>query len=66
MPTTHSARVTLPSDTQILITREFDAPAHLVYRAYTEPELVSQWWPGERGEMNSAEIDCASAACGAT
>ncbi|MDQ6797589.1 MAG: ATPase, partial [Actinomycetota bacterium] len=32
------ATVTLPTDTQILITREFDAPAHLVYRAVTEPE----------------------------
>ncbi|WP_028059965.1 SRPBCC family protein [Candidatus Solirubrobacter pratensis] len=52
-----SARLTLPTDEQILITREFDAPKHLVYRAYTEPELVSRWWPGRRGAMKSAEID---------
>jgi uncharacterized protein YndB with AHSA1/START domain len=52
-----SARLTLPTDEQILITREFEAPKHLVYRAYTEPELVSRWWPGRRGEMKSAEID---------
>jgi uncharacterized protein YndB with AHSA1/START domain len=51
------AVVTLPEDTQILITREFDAPAHLVYRAWTEPELVRRWWSGDRGEMTSAEID---------
>jgi uncharacterized protein YndB with AHSA1/START domain len=57
MPTTHSARVTLPADNQILITREFDAPAHLVWRAYTEPELIAQWWPGKRGEMTSTEVD---------
>ena len=49
--------VTLPTDTEILITREFDAPKHLVYRAYTEPELVRRWWPGKRGEMTVAEID---------
>jgi uncharacterized protein YndB with AHSA1/START domain len=49
--------VTLPEDTQILITREFDAPAHLVYRAWTEPELVRRWWGGDRGEVTSAEID---------
>jgi len=49
--------VTLPEDTQILITREFDAPARLVYRAWTEPELVRRWWSGDRGEMTSAEID---------
>jgi uncharacterized protein YndB with AHSA1/START domain len=57
MPTTHSATVTLPSDTQILITREFDAPAHLVWRAYTEPDLIAQWWPGGHGEMTSTEVD---------
>jgi len=49
--------VTLPEDTQILITREFDAPARLVYRGWTEPELVRRWWSGDRGEVTSAEID---------
>jgi uncharacterized protein YndB with AHSA1/START domain len=52
-----TAVVTLPSDTQILITRDFDAPRNLVYKAYTTPELVSRWWPGQRGEMRSTEID---------
>ena len=52
-----SAKVTLPADGEILITREFDAPRHLVYKAYTTPELVRRWWPGERGEMESCEID---------
>ena len=51
------ATVTLPGDDQILITREFDAPAHLVYRACTEPELVRRWWSGKRGEMTVCEID---------
>jgi uncharacterized protein YndB with AHSA1/START domain len=49
--------VTLPSDTQILITREFDAPRHLVYRAYTTPELIRRWWAGDRGQVTSAEVD---------
>ncbi|SKH00222.1 Uncharacterised protein [Mycobacteroides abscessus subsp. bolletii] len=35
-----SATVVLPSDTTILITRSFDAPAALLVRALTEPELV--------------------------
>ena len=51
------ATVTLPTDDQILITREFDAPAHLVYRACTEPDLVRRWWSGKRGEMTACEID---------
>ena len=57
MTTTNSAVVTLPSDTQILITREFDAPRQLVYRAYTTPELIRRWWSGDRGEVTSAEVD---------
>ncbi len=52
-----TAVVTLPTDTQILITREFDAPKHLVYEAWTTPELVKRWWSGKRGEMTIAEID---------
>jgi uncharacterized protein YndB with AHSA1/START domain len=52
-----SATVTLPTDEQILITREFDAPKHLVYEAWTTPELVKRWWHANRGEVKSAEID---------
>jgi uncharacterized protein YndB with AHSA1/START domain len=52
-----TARVTLPTDQQILITREFDAPKHLVYEAYTTPELVKRWWHAKRGEATIAEID---------
>ena len=52
-----TATVTLPTDEQILITREFDAPKHLVYEAWTTPELVKSWWSGQQGAMTSAEID---------
>lgn len=57
MPSSATAVVTLPKDEQILIVREFDAPRHLVWRAYTEPELVQRWWGAKRGEGVSAEID---------
>ena len=52
-----TAVVTLPADDQILMTREFNAPKDLVYKAYTTPELVRQWWGGYRGEVTSVEID---------
>ena len=52
-----SAVVTLPSDTQILITREFDAPRHLIYKAWTTPELVKRWWNANRGAVTQADID---------
>jgi len=52
-----SAVFTLPSDNEILITREFDAPADLVFEAWTTPDLVKRWWAGERGEVTEAQID---------
>ena len=52
-----SAVVTLPSDTSILITRTFNAPRHLVYRAWTTPELIKRWWSGDRGEVTGVEVD---------
>ena len=56
---THSgkAEVTLPADDRIKVVREFDAPANLVYRAVTEPELVKRWWGARCGAMTVAEID---------
>jgi uncharacterized protein YndB with AHSA1/START domain len=57
MTSSRAATVTLPTDEQILITREFDAPKQLVYKAFTTPELVKRWWHADRGEMTIAEID---------
>jgi len=57
MASKRRAVVTLPTDTQILITREFDAPRHLVYKAITTPELVKRWWNAKRGTVTVAEID---------
>ncbi|HEX5402639.1 MAG TPA: SRPBCC family protein [Pseudonocardiaceae bacterium] len=44
-------------DTQILITREFAAPKHLVYRTWTTPDLIRRWWAGKRGHVTVAEVD---------
>ncbi len=52
-----TATVTLPTDEQILITREFGAPKHLVYKVYTTPELVKRWWHAGFGNMTVAEIN---------
>jgi uncharacterized protein YndB with AHSA1/START domain len=52
-----AASLTLPTDEQILITREFDAPRKLVYEAWTTPELVERWWHADRGEVTLVEID---------
>ena len=57
MVSSHTATITLPTNEQLLITREFEAPPELVYKAFTTPELVRKWWHAKRGEVTVAEID---------
>jgi len=38
------AVVTLPTDREIRIEREFDAPLERVWQAFTDPQLLAQWW----------------------
>ncbi|MGZ8376036.1 MAG: SRPBCC family protein [Gemmatirosa sp.] len=54
----HPIDVTLPSDTEVRVTRVFDAPRRLVYECHTEPELVKRWLLGPPGwTMPVCEID---------
>ena len=59
MPMTiDKAQVTLPSDREVRVTRSFKASRTLVYRAYTEPELVRRWMLGPPGwSMPVCEMD---------
>jgi uncharacterized protein YndB with AHSA1/START domain len=52
-----TAVVTLPGDTQIHVTRDFNAPRDLVYRALTEPDLIRRWWNARRGEVTICDVD---------
>jgi uncharacterized protein YndB with AHSA1/START domain len=52
-----TAMLTLPTEEQILITREFDAPKRLVYKAWTTPELIERWWHANRGEVTLVDVD---------
>ena len=54
---TNQLVVTLPSDTEILLVREFAAPRRLVWEAMTKPELVKQWWGPRGSELSVCEID---------
>jgi uncharacterized protein YndB with AHSA1/START domain len=52
------AQVTMPSDREVKVARSFRAPRALVYRAYTEPQLVRQWLLGPPGwSMPVCEMD---------
>ena len=55
MTTEHANKleVTLPSDREIRMTRVFDAPRDLVWRAHTEPELLAKWW----GRGNKLDVE---------
>ena len=59
MPTTNSkAQVSLPSDTEVRVTRDFKAPRELVWRAHTEPKLFQRWIGGYPGwSMPVCEMD---------
>ena len=59
MPTTYEkADVTLPSDSEVQVTRSFNAPRALVFRAFTEPDLVKRWMLGPPGwSMPVCEMD---------
>jgi len=48
-----TATVTTPTEREIHIEREFDAPRDRVFAAYTDPELIPRWW-GPRG--TTAEV----------
>jgi uncharacterized protein YndB with AHSA1/START domain len=52
------AKVTMPSDREVKVTRSFRAPRPLVYRAYTEPALMRRWLLGPPGwSMPVCEMD---------
>jgi uncharacterized protein YndB with AHSA1/START domain len=48
-----------PSDREVVVTRTFDAPARIVFEAWTRPELMKRWWaPKSMGvPLRSCEMD---------
>jgi uncharacterized protein YndB with AHSA1/START domain len=52
-----TARITTPSDREIVITRDFDAPRRVVFDAWTKAEHVARWWDPSRIPLAVCEID---------
>jgi uncharacterized protein YndB with AHSA1/START domain len=52
-------KTSTPSDREIVLTRLFDAPRHLVFDAMTKPEHVRRWWGclDDRYSVQVCEID---------
>ena len=50
-------QITTPSETEIVMTRVFDAPRDLVFEAHTSCEHMSKWWGPRRYEVAECDID---------
>jgi uncharacterized protein YndB with AHSA1/START domain len=57
MKNTGSLQVTLPSDREVVLTRVFDAPRHLVYDALTRPELLKRWFGPRDWSLTVCDVD---------
>jgi uncharacterized protein YndB with AHSA1/START domain len=58
-PMERITKVDRTSDREVIVTRSFDAPARLVFEAWSKPELFKRWWvPKSMGMMlRSCEMD---------
>ncbi len=50
-------KISLPSDLEIVMEREFDAPRELVFKVWTEPEHVKRWWGCNESKLVVCEAD---------
>ena len=57
MENARRAKVTTPSDCEIVITRVFDAPRTIVFEAWTKAEHVVHWWDPSGAPLSVCEID---------
>jgi len=58
-PAQHITKVERKDDREVVVTRTFDAPARLVFEAWSTPELFRRWWvPKSLGmTLHSCEMD---------
>ena len=49
--------VTTPTDRDIVLSRAFDAPRHLVFDALTRPELLTRWYGARGWNLVVCEVD---------
>jgi uncharacterized protein YndB with AHSA1/START domain len=57
MKNTGTLKVTTPSDREIMMTRVFNAPRHLVFDAFSKPELLRQWFGPHGFSLVVCEVD---------
>ena len=52
-PTKYGTTVERKSERELVVTRTFNGPAHIVFDAWTKPELLKRWWARSRLECPS-------------
>jgi len=52
-----TSTLTLPSDREIVMERVFNAPRELVFKAYTDPNLIPKWWGPRRYTTTVDKMD---------
>jgi uncharacterized protein YndB with AHSA1/START domain len=57
MTNTGTLTVTTPTDTEIVMTRVFDAPRRMVFDAWTKPELLKRWHGARGWNLVVCEVD---------
>jgi uncharacterized protein YndB with AHSA1/START domain len=57
MRNTGTLQVTTPSDREVVLTRVFNAPRHLVFEAFTKPELLKRWFGPHGWFLSACEVD---------
>jgi uncharacterized protein YndB with AHSA1/START domain len=55
--TTHRTAVERKSDRELVVTRTFDAPAYIVFEAWSKPELFKLWWVPKSVGMSLVSCD---------
>src|SRR5947209_8504732 len=52
-----ASTLTMPSEREIVMTRVFDAPRELVFKAYTDPGLIPKWWGLRKSKTTVDKMD---------
>jgi uncharacterized protein YndB with AHSA1/START domain len=54
---TNTVTVSLPSEHEIILSRDFDAPRELVFEAFSKPEHLARWWGQKDSTLPVCEMD---------
>jgi uncharacterized protein YndB with AHSA1/START domain len=57
MSTKRKFKISFPSETEMVMEREFDAPRELVFDAHLNPEAIPQWWGWRESSTQVVEMD---------